>query len=204
MTVDRSVCYCQIMSVKATERVPARERILAAADELFYEEGVRSVGIDRVIERAGVAKASLYNTYGSKEELIRAYLERRQLARRTRIDRHMAAAVEPRARLLAVFDALAEALAQPGYRGCAFQNASSEAYPGAGIQEVIDSSRGWLRSLLADLGRDAGAADPAQLADQLVLLYDGASIGARIDRDTTPALTARGIAETLIDAAIGR
>jgi AcrR family transcriptional regulator len=190
------------MSVKATERVPARERILAAADELFYEEGVRSVGIDRVIERAGVAKASLYNTYGSKEELIRAYLDGRQVARRTRIERHVAAATEPRARVLAVFDALAEALAQPGYRGCAFQNASSEAYPGAGIQEVIESSRGWLRSLLTELAREAGAAEPAQLADQLALLYDGASIGARIDRGTTPALTARGIAETLIDAAI--
>ena len=59
----------------ATVKRSPRERLLAAADELFYAEGVQSVGIDRVIERAGVAKASLYSTFGSKEELVRAYLE---------------------------------------------------------------------------------------------------------------------------------
>ena len=61
----------------SAERPSARERLLAAADELFYEEGVHTVGIDRVIERAGVAKASLYNTFGSKDELVRAYLTSR-------------------------------------------------------------------------------------------------------------------------------
>ena len=63
------------MAVKNAARPSARERLLAAADELFYEEGVHTVGIDRVIEHAGVAKGSLYNTFGSKDELIRAYLE---------------------------------------------------------------------------------------------------------------------------------
>src|SRR5262245_38929851 len=68
-------------------RPSARKRILAAANELFYEEGIHSVGIDRVIERAGVAKASLYNTFGSKDELVRAYLEGRQASREDRIMR---------------------------------------------------------------------------------------------------------------------
>ena len=70
-----------------SDRLSARERLLAAADELFYEEGVHTVGIDRIIERAGVAKASLYNTFGSKDELIRAYLEGRYVARQERITR---------------------------------------------------------------------------------------------------------------------
>ena len=65
------------MGVKAAAGPTARERLLAAASELFYDEGVHTVGIDRVIERAGVAKASLYNTFGSKDELVRAYLEQK-------------------------------------------------------------------------------------------------------------------------------
>ena len=80
------------MAVKETSAVrrPARERLLAAANELFYNEGVHTVGIDRVIEQAGVAKASLYNTFGSKDELVRAYLE----SRHTRIADHYASYLE--------------------------------------------------------------------------------------------------------------
>ena len=82
-----------------------RERLLAAANELFYAEGVHTVGIDRVIDRAGVAKASLYNTFGSKDELVKAYLEGRHAASAARISRHMERYDSPRDRLLAVFEA---------------------------------------------------------------------------------------------------
>jgi len=78
------------MAGKETPRASARERLLQAASELFYEEGVNTVGIDRVIERAGVAKASLYNTFGSKDELIHAYLKSRQ----DRIAAYIQAAVD--------------------------------------------------------------------------------------------------------------
>src|SRR3982750_2332359 len=107
-------------------RQSARERLLAAAGELFYEEGLNSVGIDRVIERAGVAKASLYDCFGSKEELIRAYLQERHEARRTRLTAMLARYTTPRERLLGVFDSLAELFAQPRFRGCAFVRASAE------------------------------------------------------------------------------
>src|SRR4051812_16781169 len=89
-------------------RASARERLLAAADELFYEEGVHIVGIDRVIERAGVAKASLYSAFGSKDELIRAYLDRRHAVRRSRLNRAAAPCETPRERLLARFVILRE------------------------------------------------------------------------------------------------
>src|ERR1700722_12849788 len=86
-----------------------RERLLEAANELFYAEGVQSVGIDRVIERAGVAKASLYSTFGSKEELVRAYLEGRHEMVLRRLRAAVAAAGEdPVARILAVFDSQAQ------------------------------------------------------------------------------------------------
>ena len=109
------------------ERRPARERLLVAADELFYEEGVHSVGIDRVIARAGVAKATLYHAFGSKDELVRAYLRRRHAARQARMTLNLARYDTPRERLLGVFDFLGEVFAEPGFHGCAFQNASAEA-----------------------------------------------------------------------------
>jgi AcrR family transcriptional regulator len=190
------------MSIKTTARPSARDRILAAANELFYEEGIHSVGIDRVIERAGVAKASLYNTFGSKDELVRSYLLSRQAAREARISRKLAGVDTPKARLLAIFDVLADVIAEPDFRGCAFQRASAEAPAGGSVQGVCDSSRGWTRALMVDLASQAGVPDPDQLAQQLLLLYDGALAGARLDRDPSTAVAARTLAESLIDAAI--
>src|SRR5882757_7573748 len=103
---------------KAKVELSARERLLAAANELFYEEGVHTVGIDRVIERAGVAKASLYNTFGSKDELIKAYLEARHVARQKRVTEKIAGYDNPRDRLLGVFDALGDLFLEPTFRGC--------------------------------------------------------------------------------------
>jgi AcrR family transcriptional regulator len=180
----------------------ARERLLAAADELFYEEGVHSVGIDRVIERAGVAKASLYNTFGSKDELIRSYLAARLASRRERIARAIEGLSTPREQLLGVFDAQHEYFAQPGFRGCAFVNASAESTPGDGVEAVCAASRAWVHDLFAGLARDAGAADPEALAEQLVLLYDGATVSAQMDRNLAAAKTARVVAGALIDAAV--
>ncbi len=185
-------------------RPSARERLLAAADELFYAEGVHTVGIDRIIDRAGVAKASLYSTFGSKEGLVRAYLEGRHERRRARITAGLERHDDPRERLLAVFDVLAETAAAPAFRGCAFYNASAESPAGGAVQEVSDINRAWTRSLFADLARDAGARDPDALAAQLLLLYDGSTAGARMDRDPAAATTARAMAATLHDAATRR
>src|SRR5579885_875125 len=100
----------------------ARERLLAAADELFYEEGIHTVGIDRVIARAGVAKASLYSTFGSKEELVLAYLQARADERAGRITRAIARHAHPRDQILAIYESLAARVAEPNFRGCAFVN----------------------------------------------------------------------------------
>jgi AcrR family transcriptional regulator len=190
------------MPTKTVDRASARERLLAAAGELFYEEGVHTVGIDRVIERAGVAKATLYNAFGSKDELIRAYLEARHAATRERMMRELAARCQtPRQRLLGVFEVQGLSFAQPGFRGCAFISASAEARPGSTVEEVADEYRSWVRSLFLDLAQEAGATDPERLARQLVLLYDGAGISAWMDRDPTAAGAARTVAEALLDAA---
>jgi AcrR family transcriptional regulator len=191
------------MVTKTADRPCARDRLLDAASELFYEEGVHTVGIDRVIERAGVAKATLYSTFGSKDELVRAYLQRRHQAISERITRGLQRFRTPRERLLGVFEIQAELFGAPGYRGCAFVSASAEAPPGSTIEAASDEYRGWLRELLAELARDAGASDPQTLARQLALIYDGAAVGARMDRDPDIAQVSRASAAALIDAAIG-
>jgi AcrR family transcriptional regulator len=162
---------------------------------------VHTVGIDRIIERAGVAKASLYNTFGSKDELIRAYLGGRHAARQERIAARIATCDTPRAKLLAVFDSLIDYCQQPGYRGCAFLNASAESEPGGVVEQVSDENRRWMRDLLTDLATEAGVTEPEALAGRLVLVYDGANVGARMDRTAVGPTAARQMAELLIDAA---
>ena len=186
----------------APERRSARDRLLAAADELFYEGSIHTVGIERVIERAGVAKASLYDTFGSKEELIRAYLEARQTARKARITARLATCATPRDRLLGVFDAMEDVMAAPGFRGCAFNRAAAESKPGTPVKAACDDARNWMRKLFTGLASDAGAANPDHLASQLVLLYDGASVSGQLGAGSSAAVAAREMAALLLDAAM--
>jgi AcrR family transcriptional regulator len=188
-------------TTKTAKRSP-RERLLAAANELFYNEGVQTVGIDRIIEHAGVAKASLYNTFGSKEALVRAYLESRHTRTIDRLTRAVAAHTDPRARLLAVFDSQGDMFARPDFHGCAFASASAEAPHGGLVEQATDNYRGQIRALFTTLAEQAGAPDPAALARQLHLVYDGATQSARMDRDPSVAIVSRATAEALLDAAL--
>lgn len=186
-----------------TKRIPVRERLLATAAELFYNEGIHAVGIDRVLSEAGVAKASLYGSFGSKEALVAAYLASRQDARARRILDTVEAAPTPRAALLAIFDGIAGQITAPAFRGCAFAKAGMEAEPGSQVRAVCDDARAWMRDLFGDLARRAGAADPDTLARQLLTVYDGTALAAHLDRDTgelaTIAACARDTAGLLIE-----
>jgi AcrR family transcriptional regulator len=188
--------------VKGIERRPARERLLEAANDLFYNEGTQTVGIDRIIERAGVAKASLYNTFGSKEELVKAYLQSRHARTTERLNAAVDRHTDPVERLLAVFDAQGETFAQSDFRGCAFISASAEAPAGGLVERAADDYRHDVRALLIRLAREAGARDPAALAHQLHLLYDGAGINAWMDHDPSAAVAARAAAAALLDSQI--
>jgi AcrR family transcriptional regulator len=190
-------------SGRAVEDGPsARERLLAAANELFYAEGVHTVGIDRIIDHAGVARGSLYNNFGSKDGLITAYLAGRHDATATRLAAAVEAERDPRKRILAVFDAQAEIIAQPGFRGCAFVAASAEAPYGGVIEKAADDYRGWVRDLFTRLAEEAGVKRPAELARQLQLIYDGTGLAARMDRDPSVAASARVAARALLDASL--
>jgi AcrR family transcriptional regulator len=187
----------------STRRSP-RERLLEAAGELFYAEGVQSVGIDRVIERAGVAKASLYSTFGSKEELVRAYLDERHARILGRLYDAVDAVdpADPVARILAVFDAQAELFERPDYHGCAFAAAAAEAPRDGRINDAARSYRREIRELFTDLAAAAEAPDPPLLGRQLHLLYDGGSAAANLDREPSIAGPVRAAAASLIAASI--
>jgi AcrR family transcriptional regulator len=185
-----------------TVKSSPRERLLQAAGELFYAEGIQSVGIDRVIERAGVAKASLYSTFGSKEQLVCAYLDNRHTQILGRLRAAVDTVEDPVERILAVFDAQAQLFRTPGYHGCAFTAAVAEAPAGGRVDEAVESYRRDIRALFTELAAAAGAPDPILLASQLQLIYDGGGLAAKMDRDAAIAGPERAAATVLIAAAI--
>lgn len=183
----------------SSTRSPARQRLLDAADRLFYAEGVHTVGIDRVIGEAGVAKRSLFYNFSGKDELVAAYLAGRDQRRRERVARHQEGLEEPVEKLLAVFDALHEAVAGPGYNGCAFANANAEALPGSVEAEALRTFRGWLAEMLLDLTRQAGFTEPEDVANRLRLLYDGAVANSQLDAHPDAVRLAKELATMVLD-----
>ena len=129
-------------------------------------------------------------------------MEGKHERRRARLLNGLAAYPDPRERLLGLFDVMADVIDQPTFRGCPFYNASAEALPGGPVQDVCDKTRAWTRGLFTELARDAGVPDPDALTEQLLMLFDGAMVGARMDRQTGKAASARAIAAVLVDAAM--
>jgi AcrR family transcriptional regulator len=178
----------------------ARERLLDTAERLFYAEGIRAVGIDRILAESGVGKASLYRHFPTKDDLVLAVLRRRdgewrQWLREAVDERDVPSAERP----LAVFDALAERFAWADFRGCAFINTIVEAAdPGSPAHAVADEHKRRLTAYLGDLLAGAGHADPQAMAARLTLLVDGAIVTALRERSPAAARVARGIAEVLL------
>jgi len=187
----------------STKKKP-RERILDAADELFYARGLHAVGIDEIVARSGTAKTTLYAHFPSKDDLIASYLQRRSDEWRLYLNEELARrGGTPVERIDAVFAVLGEGCASPGFRGCPFINAAAEypdpAHPG---RVVADAHRQWVRDLLAGLAAEAGAAEPDALAGRLILLYDAAMVGAQFDPGGLAPASAREAARTLVEAAV--
>lgn len=182
-------------------RRTAKQRLLQAADELFYSEGIHSVGIDRVIAHAGVAKGSLYYSFSGKDDLVREYLTQRHGRWAERVSAGIEAQTDPRERILAVYDALGALFAEPDYRGCSFMNAMAEAAPDSVEARAATTFRAWVRNLFLGLAVDAGASDPKQLAESLVVLYDGAVATAQMDKAPEAARSARRTAALVLDSA---
>lgn len=178
----------------------ARQRILDAAAELFYREGINATGVERLAAESSVSKRTLYQHFPSKTAVVEEYLRSIEHRVANPVDN---AEQTPRERLLAVFQA---PTARGGpLRGCPFHNAAVEA-AGAmpGVQEIVRASKRGFINGLADLAKQAGAADPQLLGDELGVLYEGAAALATSLDDSSPWAQARAAAETLIDQALNR
>jgi len=180
------------------------DRLVATASKLFYQEGVRAVGIQRVIEEAGVAKASLYAHFDSKDDLVAACLDQRMSAGRAQVEaRLLGSTLDARGKLLALFDLQGELIRDPEFRGCPLQSVSAEiAAPDHPAKRVLVAHRQWLRDLFTALVTEAGLQPAAEIVGALIVLSDGASAAALVDGSAAMANHARWAVERLIDVSL--
>ena len=187
--------------VTSEEAAPTpRQRLLDAAGDLFYRQGITAVGVDLVSKAAGVSKRTLYQQFGSKDQLVAQSLDTHGAAI---LRAYMPAAggdAPPRQQILAVFDALRGWTASDTYRGCPFVNTATElADPGHPARRVARDYKLRLRGYFARQAERGQARDPQRLADQLIVIFDGAIVQAVIGTVQDPD-AARTAAEALLDA----
>ncbi|MBO0608491.1 TetR/AcrR family transcriptional regulator [Myceligenerans salitolerans] len=187
---------------------PAGEKVLAVAAELFYANGIRAVGVDRIADEAGVTKKTLYDRFGSKDALVAAYLRRREAIWRKHLhERLEASGTTGRERLLTVLDIAAD-WAERNRRGCAFVNAHAEIggtdHPG---NAVIREDKAYMLRLFVDLAEKTlgdgtgpvdGRQDPATIGRQIHLMYEGALTAHTTGVQPEAFLTARAAAAALL------
>jgi AcrR family transcriptional regulator len=185
--------------------VPARERILETASALFYARGIRAVGVDLIIAESGVAKATFYKHFPSKDDLVVAYLDRVDAAWSGQLHAAAAAAgTDPADQLVGLFDALGQACRREGYRGCGFINAAAEATPGGPVHARTVAHKQAVLAWVTELAGEAGAPDPDGLARSLTLLLDGGLASGALDADPGVPARAAATARSLVRAALPR
>ena len=181
-------------------RATKRDELVRKALEIFYREGFHATGMDRLVAETGISKTTMFKHFRSKEELILAVLRLRDEDFRNWLFRRMARAGAPRDQLLAMFDALAEWFASPGFRSCMFIKAASE-YPDPGhpIHAQAAEHKRLLFLQLRAIAQDAGAPNPDALARRLLLLKEGAIVTAHLGHEKDPSGDAKAAAETLLE-----
>jgi AcrR family transcriptional regulator len=164
-----------------TSTLGVRDRLLEAADRLFYQEGVRAVGIDRLLSEADAAKASLYQHFGCKDQLVASYLERKTVDARALIDAYLAD-TPPSQRALKFFDWVVEWTESKDFRGCPLQHTVTEltdaTHP---ARAIARRQRDWFTARFLEWTTAAGVKDAKAMARALVVLFDGAVAGSEVD-----------------------
>lgn len=184
-------------------RSPARDRLVEAASQLFYQEGLNRVGVERIIETAGVARMTFYRHFPSKTDLVETVLEERsKRISEWLIEETNASVADPYQRLLVMFDKLENRLAVPGFRGCAALNFASEvADSDSRVSDIARRHKETERQYIEDNARAAGLANPAELSHTLMLLMNGALSLGQLQNSPEPARHARRTAERLVEEA---
>ncbi|SAK94159.1 TetR family transcriptional regulator [Caballeronia hypogeia] len=187
-----------------TDGATAQEQLLDAAQELFYRDGVRAIGVDAVVERAGVNKMSLYRQFASKDELVVAYLERMDEGFRRRFEASVAKHPDdPAMQLIQGLEDLVKRASSPDYRGCPFVNIACEfGDPAHPARQLVERNKSYLMTRLVEISTAAGADNPAELAESIALLVDGIyATSQTYGPGSGPLRAAPRIARTLIDVA---
>jgi AcrR family transcriptional regulator len=160
---------------------PAKQRILETAEQLFYDEGIRTVGVDRLIAAAHVTKATFYKHFGSKERLVVAYIDARHRSLALQLAEFAREHDDAAEILRSLRDAIIASIEHPGFRGDAFANAAAEfseaSHP---VRRAIEQHRDWYLGVLEDLLRRMGLPLPGDAADDLLLARDGAMSGGYV------------------------
>jgi len=197
------------MNRTAAGEIPAPtagDRIRDTARRLFYTQGIRAIGVDEIVRRAGATKPSLYRSFVSKDELAAAYLRDWDVAFWQRFEAAVAARPgDPRAQLHLFLSRLSRRMRQPGYRGCGLTNAAIE-YPEAGhpARRVAVANKRKLRRRLRAMAVAMGARRPAELGDALTLLLEGAFVSSQLFGRDGPGRALPQVAGQLIEAAVSR
>ncbi|ARJ06548.1 TetR family transcriptional regulator [Cnuibacter physcomitrellae] len=182
-------------------RSDTRARILAAANDLFYAQGIRATSADRIIEQVGITKVTFYRHFRTKSDLVVAYLQQQAAAERGWIEsaRHEG---DPVGSLRSLATGIGAASCSPGFRGCPFINAAAEfSDPDDPVREAVQVHRDWTRDQFASIAADAGVPDPEATARQLMILRDGAMVNGYLgDPETVADSLGAGFAAILARA----
>jgi AcrR family transcriptional regulator len=189
-----------------TPKGSAHARLMQAAMVLFYNNGISGTGIDAIVERAGVAKKSLYNNFASKADLVNQYLEARHAEWLALYDKRVAAAKEPSQRILAVFDAYqdhTEFAYEQGFRGCGLLNAAVELEAGDVGRAAVRRHKEQVERILAKHLSELLTEEPdrvAALAAQIAFLLEGAMARAGLEGSSARVITARAMVDDMLKA----
>lgn len=200
MGVKKNLLRCE--EDACAPRKSAAERVFETARDLFYHRGIRAVGVDEIVNQAGVTKPSLYRAFASKDELVAACLEESGREGRADLDAVIATAPDdPREQLRAVIAYYAAKMADPDFRGCPMSNTAVEfPEPGHPGRVVLEECKTESRTRILDLTRKLPVSSPDALADGLVLLIEGAMASHHIFGSQGPSSSLASSANALIDA----
>lgn len=180
----------------------AVDKILGVARELFYRQGIRAIGVDEIVRRAGVTKPSLYRSFSSKDELTATYLENYEREFWNRFEEAIAAHPgDARAQIITYMTGVAARALKQGHRGCGLSNAAVE-YPEIDhpARRVSEANKQQLRKRFREKAAEMGADDADALGDGLLLLFEGTHISGQLFRDDGPAVSLAANTERLIDS----
>ncbi|EAR25179.1 transcriptional regulator, TetR family protein [marine actinobacterium PHSC20C1] len=163
---------------ETAQRAPAKGRILDTANQLFYQDGILNVGVDRIIAQSSVTKATFYKHYRSKDNLILEYVKSRRAATEAQVQSIIEGAASPHDAVLGLLESIAAKLTKSDFRGCPFLNVVAEfPSPTHPVRVLIAEHRDWYNETLYELMRGAGHPFAGDAADELMLAKDGALAG---------------------------